>query len=339
MLAVGAAAGAVVTRGPGPGRRGVNAAGADFGVGSRFDTDASFAFYASRGHELVRLPFLWESVQPRPGEDLDEAYLEQLRQAVASCTRREMVCILDVHSYARHGEAVIGDGDLTGEHLADLWVRLAGTFDDAELVELGLMNEPHDLPGGARTWEDAVSTTVTALRRSGSEHFVWVAGEQWSSAASWADTHPEWWVEDPLGRSGPEGHYYFDAANLRRGTYPARYEEDEAAAEADGFSGLRDKVTTELGGFTEYCRRNGLRGLLGEIGWPNDTPAAAFPEDSDRWDAIGDAAYGLLDRAGLDVTVWAAGEQWGDDYNLSVYTGTPQTTATSVAAVVEAHGT
>lgn len=52
---------------------------------------------------------------------------------------------------------------------------------------------------------------------------------------------------------------------------------------------------------------------------------------------LGDAAYRLLDTAGLDVTYWAAGEQWGEDYSLSVYTGTPQRTPTSVAPVVEAH--
>lgn len=316
-------------------RLGVNAAGADFAVGARFDEDASFAFYADRGHQLVRLPFLWESVQPRPGAGLDEDYVGRLRAAVGSVTSRGMTCVLDVHSYARHGEAVIGDGDLTGEHLADLWVRLARVVADDDRVELGLMNEPHDLPGGAATWQDAVSTTVAALRAAGSEHFCWVAGEQWSSAATWAETHPTWWVQDPLARSGPEGHYYLDAANLRRGTYPASFDEDDDAARADGFDDLPDKVLTELGGFVAYCRRNGLRGLVGEIGWPNGTAAAAFPDDADRWDAVGAAAYDLLVGAGLDVTVWAAGEQWGEDYNLSAYTGTPQRTPTSVAAVVE----
>ena len=81
-----------------------------------------------------------------------------------------------------------------------------------------------------------------------------------------------------------------------------------------------------------------MRGLVGEIGWPHAGPAAAHPQDAPRWDALGEAAYRLLDAGGLDVTHWAAGEQWGEDYNLSVYTGTPQTTATSVASVVEAHG-
>ena len=80
-----------------------------------------------------------------------------------------------------------------------------------------------------------------------------------------------------------------------------------------------------------------MRGLLGEIGWPGDSPAAAHPEDAPRWADVGEAAYALLDEAGLDVAYWAAGEQWGTDYALSVYTGTPQDTPTVVADVVERH--
>lgn len=320
-----------------PYRRGVNAAGADFAVGRGFDADASFGFYALRGHRLIRLPFLWESVQPDLGKELDGDYVARLQRAVSSCTTRGMACILDVHSYARHSGEVIGGGSVTGAHLADLWTRLAVVFGDDEQVELGLMNEPHDLPDGAEAWEVAAQESVTAIRGTGARNFVWVAGEQWSSAASWADTHPSWWIDDPLGRSGPEGHYYFDAANQRRGTYPGRYADDEAAALAEGFDSLRHKVERELAGFVEYCRRNQVRGLVGELGWPNDGRASAHPEDAARWNGLGEAAYRLLDAGGLDVTYWAAGEQWNEDYNLSAYTGVPQERHTSVAAVVEAH--
>jgi endoglucanase len=337
VLAVGAVMGPTRTEVAVPFRRGVNAAGADFGEGRGFDGEESFEFYASRGHRLVRLPFLWESVQPRLGQELDGDYLDRLQGAVSACTTRGMVCILDVHNYARYAGEVIGGGGVTSADLADLWVRLADVFGDDELVELALMNEPHDTPDGAPGWEAVAQEAVTAIRGTGAGNVIWVAGEQWSSAASWADTHPTWWIDDPLGRSGPEGHYYFDAANLRRGTYPGRYADDESAAVDQGFDSLRHKVLSELGGFVEYCRRHRVRGLVGEIGWPNDGAASAHPEDAASWNALGQAAYRLLDAGGLDVTYWAAGEQWNEDYNLSVYTGAPQRTPTSVAPVVEAH--
>lgn len=341
MLAVGALTSPTGGRAAGS-LLGVSAAGADFAVGARFDSDESFAFYASRGHRLVRLPFLWESLQPRPGAALDRGYIESLRAAVASCTSRGMVCVLDLHNYGRHGEAVIGDGDLTGGDLADLWTRLVDELARDEaiadgLVELGLMNEPHDMPGGAASWERTVQESVTAIRRAGAENTVRVSGEQWSSAASWAEVHPRWWVEDPLGRSGPEGHYYFDAGNLHQGTYPGRYDDDESVARELGFDSLPHKVEEDLGGFVRYCRREGVRGFLGEIGWPHDGPAASHPDDAPRWDDLGRTAYAVLTSGGLDVAHWAAGEQWGEDYNLSVYLGTPQQAPTSAAAVLEQH--
>ena len=36
-----------------------------------------------------------------------------------------MTCVLDVHSYARHRDRVVGDGEVDAADLVDLWVRLA----------------------------------------------------------------------------------------------------------------------------------------------------------------------------------------------------------------------
>lgn len=221
--------------------------------------------------------------------------------------------------------------------VADLWSRLAPAFADDPLVELGLMNEPHDVPGGARAVEDVAQGAVDAIRATGATNFIWVSGDGWSSAATFAEHHPTWWISDPLGRSGAEGHYYFDASTQRSGTYPNSIAVDEAAARDQGFTSLTDKVQTELGRFASYCRRNQIRCLIGEIGWPNGSRASALPGDAAAWNAIGQAAYETLDAAGLDATYWAAGEAWGTDYNLSLYTGTPQARRTSVASVVEQH--
>lgn len=340
VLLVGAY-GLVTTRDAPPGGplylRGVNAAGADFGVGSRFDTDASLAFYADRGHELLRIPFRWESVQPVPGGALDEAYLAQLSAAVASSTSRGMTTVLDVHSYYRHSGEVVGGAALPGSAVSDLWSRLADRFKGDPLVEFGVMNEPHDVPGGSPAVEALAQGAVTAIRATGAANFIWVSGDAWSSAASFAERHPRWWVEDPLGRSGAEAHYYFDAANQHVGTYPGPLAQDEAAARQQGYADLTDQVRTELGRFVTYCSDNGLRCLLGEMGWPNGSAAATSPSDAQGWNDVAEAAYDTLDAGGLDVTSWAAGEQWGDGYNLSSYTGDPQSVPTSAASVVEAH--
>ena len=319
-----------------PRRGGINSAGAEFASGTgRFDSDASFAFYADRGFDLVRIPFRWESAQPQLGAPLDPAFLARLQAAVASCTSRRMDCILDVHNYGRYGGEPVGGPAVSTAHLGDLWTRLAEVFRVDPRVELGLMNEPHDMPGGAVGWQAAAQEAVDAVRATGAENHVWVAGEAWSSAASYADTHPTWWVDDPLSRSGPEGHYYFDVANQRKGTYPNSFAVDDAAAVVQGFDSLRHKVEVELGSFVAYCRGQGVRGLVGEIGWPSSEESADHPADSPLWDAVGRTAYTALGAGGLDVAQWAAGEQWGSAYNLSVYTGTPQRRLTSVAEVIE----
>lgn len=317
--------------------RGVNAAGADFSVGSGFDSDASFAFYAARGHRLVRVPLLWESIQPEPGGPLDREYLERLTSAVASSTSRGMTTIVDVHSYHRHHGNVVGGGVVEPSDVADLWSRLAPAFADDPLVELGLMNEPHDVPGGAGAVEEIAQQAVDAIRATGATNFIWVSGDEWSSAATFGDHHPTWWIDDPLGRAGAEGHYYFDASTRRAGTYPSSLAVEEDVAREQGFRSLTHKVETELGSFVSYCERNRIQCLLGEIGWPNGSTASSHPQDAAGWNAIGRAAYDTLDAGGLDVAYWAAGEAWGTDYNLSLYTGTPQSGRTSVARVVEQH--
>ncbi|MFC5380808.1 glycoside hydrolase family 5 protein [Aquipuribacter nitratireducens] len=318
-----------------PGRVGVNVAGAEFEVGGAFDPVSTAELLAQRGYELVRLPFLWESVQPHLGRSLEPAYLAELRTVVGHCTERGMACVLDVHGFGRFRGEPVGSPAVPVEAFADLWGRLAGALVGDDRVELGLMNEPHDMPGGARGWETAAQAAVDAVRGAGSRAWVWVSGERWSSAASWAVTHPRWFVEDPLGRSGAEAHYYFDASNEHRGTYPAPFAVDDARARRDGWESLAAKVATELDGFLRWCDEQGVRGLLGEVGWPSGEPAAAHPEDWRRWNRLGAQAYERLIGGGVDVACWATGERWGDGYPLSVYTGTPLRHATSIARVVE----
>lgn len=493
--------------------RGINAAGGEFGrreTWARFDSDASFAYYAQRGHYLVRIPFAWENLQPTLGGALDLTYLDALRAAVQSCTSRGMIALLDCHNYCRYLDAdkitthVLGGGLLTEAHHADLWTRLATEFASNSLVQFGLMNEPHDLlpvagsftptatvygfeaslegwgvedaatvtlahnitasqvhdgtgamkvtrsgltntagqvtrindagantrvstdgktwriwvrvsgnangswrgqimvqddtfnwhygpetslpPGSgnwveleytppdtlwaqapnavglqiivdnptvtsaniyvdtmrqgavtgtktdAQVWESCAQAMVTAVRNAGANNYLRIAGYHWSGARRFWDTHPTWWITDPAGRSGPEGHYYPDPDS--NGVYDETFAAATTDAQAKGYASVAERAVAEIGQFIDGCVTRNLRGLIGEVGWPNDVSTA-------DWNAVGEAIYGRCDASTvpMDVTVWAAGEQWGTTYDLSVYTGTPQSTATSIALVVEAHPT
>jgi hypothetical protein len=477
-------------------QRGVNSAGADFGgarsvANGTYDSDASFAFYAARGHKKIRIPFLMERLLPTLGGALNATELSRLTAAVNSCTTRGMTAVLDPHNYARYTTAdgvvhVLDDADgvFTRALLADFWTKLSTAFKGHGGVEYDLMNEPHDLlaqtsPGAdmlgggdfedgtvggfaagtntaianstavayagthslaltavaagavraskrftaaagtaytltakvraaatvaqgftqinwfdstgtylstsngvfandtttgwtaldavitaptgatagevvcavqtspaagevhyfdgvtvsvgtsvsaAQVWERAAQACVTAIRGNADTTWIWVPGVAYEGAQNWWTNHPTWWITDSAAKSGPTAHYYFDSDNS--GRYVNTYTFDNNDAVNKGYASLTAKSQVELGRFTDGCASRSLKGWIGEIGWPNtDT----------TYNAVGDACYTLADSKAQDVTYWAAGEQWGTTYLLSIYTGTPQAVSTSVAATVEAH--
>ncbi len=90
---------------------------------------------------------------------------------------------------------------------------------------------------------------------------------------------------------------------------------------------LRDLET-----FAGWLRRNGVRGYVGEVGWP-----ARNPVESQAWNAVAEAWYRSADRDGLWVTAWATG--WFDSsYALAIWAQAPTgLRPRPQAAVVERH--
>lgn len=95
------------------------------------------------------------------------------------------------------------------------------------------------------------------------------------------------------------------------------------------------RVRAELDVFTDWLAAGNARGYIGEVGWPDDRAG-----DGDEWNAVAEAWFRDADAAGLPVTVWAAGEWWGD-YALAIYDPAPNATglgsASTQADVVAAH--
>ncbi len=139
--------------------RGVNDAGGDFspsavpgtyGTDYQYDSAASLTYLASRGHTVVRFPFLWERIQHTLGAALDATELARIQTYVSNAHAAGLGVILDVHNFCRYNIGgtvhVIGDGTLTQAHFVDLWTRLSTAFKgNSGIAGYGLMNEPHDL--------------------------------------------------------------------------------------------------------------------------------------------------------------------------------------------------
>jgi hypothetical protein len=489
--------------------RGINSAGGEFahqvGTGTygndyHYDSQESFNYFAAQGHRLIRLPFLWERVQPTRGAALDSALLGHLTDAVTRAGNAGLSVLLDVHNYGRRHEGgverVMGT-DFPYSDLIDLWARLSTVFkDNTTVVGYGLMNEPHNLPGTAGpftgttvynfdtntqgwsgegtatatrsttvsrdgggslaitrtdlvnsggqtirandsgantmtasggktirtwvyvpagspgegwqarievqnnswawtpgpdhfltpgvwtqlsytpsdptwadspnpvaiqfscnnptattatvyvdtiehggfgnplspvlTWEKVAQDCVNVIRANADTTPIYIPGFDWSSASRWPSNHPTPFITDPNNAIIYEAHYYFDRDNS--GDYPDTFAAETADATSRGWASLAARAVDEINNFTDWCTTNNVRGLIGEIGWPNTG-------DTTGWNAVGEAIYDVLDAAGIEVTYWAAGERWGNGYNLGVYTGSPQSAKTSIAGVVEAHPT
>ncbi|MCZ7649540.1 MAG: glycoside hydrolase family 5 protein [Planctomycetota bacterium] len=306
-------------------RRGVNAAGPEFGGALpgkvhkdyTFNNEATFKYFAEKGLDLFRVPLKWERLQTELGGELDAEYLQHLKQNVAWAKAHGGQVLLDLHNYGRRrvklGEAwksVVIDVEVEGEvrvtraHFVDIWLKLSKEFKDEPAVwGYGLMNEPHDM--GTSDWKAISNAAVKALRDSGDLKTILVAGLHWSNSADWGKHNgPKSWIDDPSGRFLYEAHCYFDSD--RSGSYKKSYEEELKRDPDLARVGVR-----RLKDFADWCKENKVGGFLGEFGVPRDDP---------RWytEVLKNFMRGL-DEAGMGGTYWAAGIFWGDNYKLSVH--------------------
>jgi endoglucanase len=300
---------------------GVNLAGADFhGRGGArddhhtYNSEASYAYFASKGLTLIRLPFLWERLQPVLKGDFDPIHIGAIRRNIEWAGKHGCRVILDVHNYAAYtidngpgarsytiDNVYDGEVKVSTADFIDLWLRLSREFkDEPAVLAYGLVNEPHDM--GTADWRTISQSTLAAIRASGDNKLIMVPGDHWSSASQWVEMNgAKSWITDPADNFIYEAHTYFDGD--RTGTYQKTYEV-ELADEPD----LPTIGPRRLQPFVDWCRDNGVKGFLGEFGIPDDDP---------RWLDVLDNFMTALDEAGMPATYWAAGELWGK-YPLSV---------------------
>ncbi len=291
--------------------RGVSLAGAEFGeheipgvYGKQYvyPSVASSAYFQAKGMNLVRLPFLWERLQPALGKDFDAGELARLHAFVDGATANGLQVLLDPHNYARWRGDLVGSDKVPDAAFADFWRRLALQFKDNPRVLFGLVNEPHDMP--TETWVKAANAAIAAIRDTGARNIVSVPGNAWSGGFSWFDN---WYgtpnavamlaIADPADRLLIESHQYLDADSS--GTH------DACVSASVGVE--------RLARFTAWLREHHKRALLGEIG-AGDNPLCreALTNALDYVHANRDVWTGWL--------WWAAGPSWGD-YFMSIEPG------------------
>ena len=288
---------------------GVNIAGGEFGPEKlpgivdrdyTYPNSQSIAYFASKEMNIIRVPALWERIQPKLRGELDGREMKRMDAVVDRAASKGLRTIFDVHNYAAYRGSMLGTADVPTSALGDLWRRLAEHYKDRDMVIFGLMNEPNNLR--TETWLKAANIAIAEIRATGAKNLILVPGNGWSSARSWesadygtpnADVMLK--VKDPADNFAYEVHQYFNA---------------------DWTGTSADCQSTQIGiqtltPFTEWARKHGKRGFLGEFGVGAgrtcldalDRVLSFMNENSDVW---------------MGWSYWAGGAWWPNDYFASV---------------------
>ena len=140
---------------------GVNLSGAEFGgiypgvdgTHYGYPTYKDLDYFKGKGLNLIRFPFRWERIQRVMNGPLDATELSKMKTFVQAAENRGMPVILDLHNFARYSfdggktYTLIGESsNLTAEHLADVWRKLAQEFKDYNNIwGYDIMNEPYSM--------------------------------------------------------------------------------------------------------------------------------------------------------------------------------------------------
>ncbi|MBB5944357.1 MULTISPECIES: glycoside hydrolase family 5 protein [unclassified Xanthomonas] len=291
---------------------GVNLSGAEFNSGKKpgvlykdytYPTATDYSYFASKGMNTIRLPFLWERLQPTAKGEFDPAQLALLKKSVEQAKANHLYLILDPHNYAKYNGALVGSEGAPDAVFADLWRRLAKEFKGDDNVIFGLMNEPNAV--SSTDWASAAQAAIDAIRKAGANNLILVPGTAYTGAHSWRSTsygtsnavalQP---LKDPRNRMAFEAHQYLDRDNS--GT---KGECVSATAGAE-----------KLAGFVSWLRENKKVGFIGEFATANTPTCNQALENMLSYMQKNDDVI-------LGWTWWAAGAWWKPDYPFNVQPG------------------
>lgn len=287
----------------------------DYAVPSSEELD----YYHSKGINLIRLPILWERMQPGllsspTNASLDFTYLALVKSIIAAAASRNMYVVIDVHNYGGYGSHKIGDGTLSSAMFADFWQRLAVSLQGSKgLFGYDLMNEPSNMPSTV-TWPAAAQVAVNAIRAVDKVSVICVEGDNWASAGSWTTSNNNLKIIDATGRLVYEAHVYGDHDNS--GTHFSWATESALGV-------TTQTIANRVAVFSGWCKKKGVSCLIGEVGVGNDSP---------QWNI--ELANGLaaMKSGGMAAfSYWAGGPWWGS-YPLSIEP-TAQGDATQMSVV------
>ncbi|AQS85316.1 MAG: glycoside hydrolase family 5 protein [Acetobacter aceti] len=262
-----------------------------------FPRENEVEYFSSQGMRLIRLPVLWERVQPQLLSDLDPGYLAHIQAVAAIAKARKAKVIIDLHNYGAYGGNLIGSDAVSVEAFVDVWVRLARVFGADRNVLFGLMNEPKI--ASAQDWAAIQQKVINAVRAAGAKNIIAVSGVNWDGAHNFPQVNGDALatLTDPHHALIFEAHQYFDG--------------DSSGRSAECVP--QDQVERRLSPFADWLKAHHAKGLLGEFGVSSNAGCLADLE----------AALNFIHQTSgvwYGWTYWAGGPLWGN-YIYSVEPG------------------
>lgn len=235
-------------------------------------TPEELASYAAAGFNIVRVPFLWERIQPELFGPLNKEEAARLDALVIEAKQRDISIILDLHNYGKYRGDLIGSDTVPVSAFEDIWAKLSTRYLKYNNVQFGLMNEPHKHT--ANSWAPIVQASVYAIRNTGATQRILIPSPPYSGAHTWLKKQGEKSnaealrvLIDPSNNFTYEFHQYFDSNTS--GTSPKC---DHANVGIDRISDA-----------TEWLRRNQKTGFLGEFGASKEPMCLAALENTLRY--------------------------------------------------------
>jgi len=257
-------------------------------------------YFKSKGVRLFRFPFRWERVQHEVNGPLDmELDVKEMKKVIAEAERIGMYVMIDMHDYCRRNidgvKYKFGDAQLTKEHFADVWTKLATEFKEFDNIwGYDIMNEPYGLMPGA--WKTYAQAAINGIRTVDVNTPIVIEGESYASASTWPTTGGGLIsLNDPSNNLIFQAHCYFDRD--KSGLYVLGDYDKEVSSSTQHIDRLKPYV--------EWLIEKNVKGILGEFG---------VPRSDVRWLTMLDEVLAYLKENKVSGTYWVAGNGYANDH-------------------------
>lgn len=176
-------------------------------------------YYAATGMRIIRLPIVWERIQPTMYAPLDVQEMGRIDEVVSHAIAQGMKVGIDLHNSGYRWSDLIGSKAVPDEAFAHLWGEIARHYKDQPEILFMLMSEPYDQC--ARQWIRTANKAIAAIRATGATQTIVVPGSYYDGGWTWTKSDNAKvvgeGVKDPLNNFMFEIHQYMDA-NAAGGT-------------------------------------------------------------------------------------------------------------------------